>query len=208
MLYLASKSPRRRELLSRLGTDFRLLDIDVPEHRGSGEPAREYVRRVAREKAGAGLLEVMTVPNALVLGSDTEVVLDDRVFGKPADAQAATAMLRSLSGCTHEVVSAVSLVSAGCEAQAVSVSQVTFGDLDEATIAAYVATGEWQGKAGGYAIQGAAQAFIAHLSGSYSGVMGLPLYETAQLLRDFGQAVPLHSDADGADSETDKEQTR
>ncbi len=193
MLYLASKSPRRRELLSRLGADFRLLDINVPEHRGAGEPAQDYVRRVAREKAGAGLLQVVAVPDALVIGSDTEVVLDDYVFGKPTDADAAATMLRRLSGCTHDVVSAVSLVSAGREAQVVSISQVTFGELDDAMIAAYLATDEWQGKAGGYAIQGAAQAFIAHLSGSYSGVMGLPLYETAQLLRGFGHAVQPHA---------------
>ncbi len=201
MLYLASKSPRRRELLSRLGADFRLLDINVPEHRGPGEPAQDYVRRVAREKAGAGLLQVVAVPGALVLGSDTEVVLDDHVFGKPAGAEDAAAMLRRLSGCTHDVVSAVSLVSAGREAQVVSVSQVTFGELDEAMIAGYLATGEWRGKAGGYAIQGAAQAFIAHLSGSYSGVMGLPLYETARLLRGFGHAVEAQAakaDIDGA----------
>lgn len=193
MLYLASKSPRRRELLSRLGADFRLLDINVPEHRGAGEPAQDYVRRVAREKAGAGLLQVVAVPDALVIGSDTEVVLDDYVFGKPTDADAAATMLRRLSGCTHDVVSAVSLVSAGREAQVVSISQVTFGELDDAMIAAYLATDEWQGKAGGYAIQGAAQAFIAHLSGSYSGVMGLPLYETAQLLLGFGHAVQPHA---------------
>lgn len=197
MLYLASKSPRRRELLSRLGTDFRLLDIDVPEHRGPGEPAQDYVRRVAREKAGVGLLQVMAVPDALVIGSDTEVVLGDHVFGKPSDADAAAAMLRLLSGCTHDVVSAVSLVSAGREAQVVSISQVTFGDLDEPLIAAYLCTDEWRGKAGGYAIQGAAQVFIAHLSGSYSGVMGLPLYETAQLLRGFGHDVRPGAICDG-----------
>ncbi len=201
MIYLASKSPRRRELLSRLGIDFRLLDIDVPEQRAPGEPPRDYVCRVARAKAGAGLLQVVAVPGALVIGSDTEVVLDDHVFGKPTDAAAAAGMLRRLSGCTHDVVSAVSLVSAGREAQVVSVSQVTFGELDDARITGYLATGEWQGKAGGYAIQGAAQAFIAHLSGSYSGVMGLPLYETAQLLRGFDHATPLRAaraDADPA----------
>lgn len=190
MLYLASKSPRRRELLSRLGLAFDVLAIDIPERRGPDEPAQDYVRRLAREKAGAGLLEVVAVDDALVMGADTEVVLENDVFGKPVDADAAGAMLRRLSGRTHEVITAVSLVSAGREAQVASVSQVTFGDLDAAIIDAYLATNEWQGKAGGYAIQGAAQAFIANLSGSYSGVMGLPLFETAGLLRGFGRAVP------------------
>ena len=182
MLYLASQSPRRRELLARLGQPFATLDLDVPEQRQPGEPPEAYVRRVAREKAGAGLLQVMTNPAARVLGADTEVVLGDEVFGKPANAADAAAMLRRLAGRTHQVVSAVSLVSAAREAQVVSVSQVTFGVLGDAAIAAYVDGGEWQGKAGAYAIQGSAQVFVAHLSGSYSGVMGLPLYETAQLL--------------------------
>jgi MAF protein len=186
MLYLASQSPRRRELLARLGQPFAALDIDVPEQRQPGEPPEDYVRRVAREKAGAGLLQVMAIPGARVIGADTEVVLDDEVFGKPADAADAAAMLRRLSGRTHRVVSAVSLVSAAREAQVASVSEVTFGALDEAAIAAYLGTGEWQGKAGAYAIQGSAQAFVAHLSGSHSGVMGLPLYETARLLEGFG----------------------
>jgi len=185
MLHLASKSPRRRELLGRLGLDFGILDLDIPEQRGPGEAPVEYVRRVAREKAGAGLLRVAAVPGAVVLGADTEVILDDHVFGKPRDAADAVAMLRRLSGQTHEVVSAVSLVSAAREAQAVSVSEVTFGELSDDDIAAYVATGEPMGKAGAYAIQGGGEAFIRRLSGSYSGVMGLPLYDTARLLRQF-----------------------
>lgn len=182
MLYLASQSPRRRELLARLGQPFAALDIDVPEQRQPGEPPEDYVRRVARDKAGAGLLQVMAIPGARVIGADTEVVLDDTVFGKPAVATDAAAMLRRLSGRTHRVVSAVSLVSAARESQVVCVSEVTFGNLDETAIAAYLEGGEWRGKAGGYAIQGSAQAFVAHLSGSHSGVMGLPLYETARLL--------------------------
>lgn len=189
MLLLASRSPRRRELLDRLGPAFDLLEIDVPERREAGEAAADYVRRVAREKAGAGLLQVAAVPDAVVLGADTEVILDDHVFGKPRDAHDAAAMLRRLSGQTHEVVSAVSLLSAGREAQAVSVSQVTFGPLSEAQIAAYVATGEPMGKAGAYAIQGGAEAWVRHLSGSYSGVMGLPLFETRALLAQFGLEV-------------------
>jgi nucleoside triphosphate pyrophosphatase len=186
MLHLASQSPRRRELLSRLGLAFGVLDIDVAEQRAPTEAPEDYVRRVAREKAGAGLLQVMHVPDALVIGADTEVVLDDEVFGKPADATAAAAMLRRLSGRTHRVLSAVSVVSAGRELQALSESEVSFAELDDAMIDAYVASGEPEGKAGGYAIQGVAQRFIPRLAGSYSGVMGLPLFETAQLLQAFG----------------------
>lgn len=186
MLHLASRSPRRSELLARLGVEFGVLDLDVPEHREPGEPAEEYVRRVAREKAGAGLLEVMSVPGAVVLAADTEVILGDEVFGKPRDAADAAAMLRRLSGRTHQAVSVVWLVSAAREAQAMSVSDVTFAPLAEDDIAAYLGTGEWEGKAGAYAIQGRAQAFIARLDGSFSGVMGLPMYETSRLLREFG----------------------
>lgn len=186
MLYLASKSPRRAELLARLGVDFRVLDVDIPERRQPGEPAQEYVRRVAREKAGAGLLTVMAVPDAVVLGADTEVILDDEVFGKPRDSDDAAAMLRRLSGRTHQAVTAVSLVSAGREAQAVSISEVSFAELGKEEIAAYLATGQAEGKAGAYGIQGAAERFVRHLSGSYSGVMGLPLHETSRLLKTFG----------------------
>lgn len=186
MLHLASRSPRRAELLTRLGLDFGVIDLDLPEHQDAGEAAPEYVRRVAREKAGAGLLQVVAVPGALVLGADTEVILDGDVFGKPADAEDAAAMLRRLSGRTHEVITAVSVVSAGREAQAVSPSLVTVAALDDNAIAAYLASGEWQGKAGAYAIQGRFESHIQHLSGSFSGVMGLPMFETARLLREFG----------------------
>jgi septum formation protein len=186
MLHLASQSPRRQELLRQIGVDFGVLQVDVPEVRQPGEPPEDYVSRVAREKAGAGLLKVMASPGAVVLGADTEVVLDDEVFGKPADAADAAAMLRRLSGRTHRVVSAVWLVSASREAHALQVSEVVFATLDEARIAAYIATGECFGKAGAYAIQGRAAAFITRLSGSHSSVMGLPLHETAMLLRQFG----------------------
>ena len=190
MLHLASKSPRRSELLARLGLPFGVLELDIPEQRQPGEPDEDYVRRVAREKAGAGLLKVVSVPGAIVLGADTEVILDDEVFGKPIDAADAAAMLRRLSGRTHQAVSAVSLVSAARESQALSVSEVTFAPLDEVIIDRYLASGEWEGKAGAYAIQGLAATFIAHLSGSQTGVMGLPLYETSRLLRDFGAFEP------------------
>ncbi len=198
MLYLASKSPRRAELLARLGLDFGLLDIDVPEHRAPGEPAEDDVRRVAREKAGAGLLQVVGVRDAAVLGGDTEVVLDDEVFGKPRDEADAAAMLRRLSGRTHRVISALSLVSASREAQAVSFSEVTFAPLTGEDLSEYLASGEWRDRAGAYAIQGRAHAFISHLSGSYSGVMGLPLFETSRLLKEFGiKAKTLDTDRIG-----------
>jgi septum formation protein len=186
MLYLASQSPRRAELLTRLGLRFSVLVLDIVEQREPSEQPQAYVRRVAREKAGAGLLQVMSSPGAVVLGADTEVVLDDEVFGKPVDAADASAMLRRLSGRTHQVVSAVSLVSADREGQAVSVSEVEFARLDQEDIASYVASGECMGKAGAYAIQGSAERFVKHLSGSFSGVMGLPLHETSQLLKTFG----------------------
>lgn len=186
MLYLASQSPRRRDLLSQLGLQFGLLDVDVPEQRLPGEPPETYVSRVAREKAGAGLLSVVANPSAVVLGADTEVVLDDVVYGKPADADDAARMLAQLSGRTHRVISTVWLVSAGRELHATSLSEVSFEELTPERIAAYVATGDCFGKAGAYAIQGRAGAFVSHLSGSFTGVMGLPLHETARLLRGFG----------------------
>jgi septum formation protein len=186
MLHLASKSPRRRELLARLGVDFGLLDVDVPELRAPGESPEGYVARVAREKAGAGLLRVVAVPGAVVLGSDTEVVLDDEVFGKPADAAQAEAMLRRLSGRTHRVLTAVSVVSAGREESATVATDVTFATLSDDDIADYVGSGEPMDRAGAYAIQGGAERFIGRIAGSYSGVMGLPLHETAGLLRGFG----------------------
>lgn len=186
MLYLASQSPRRRQLLDQLGVAHGVLEVDVPEHREPGEPPADYVSRVAREKAGAGLLKVVAAPGALVLGGDTEVVLDDEVFGKPRDDADAAAMLRRLSGRTHQVLSSVWLVAADREVQAMSVSDVAFAELDEAHVARYVATGEWAGKAGAYGIQGIAETFVERLAGSHSGVMGLPLRDTARLLAGFG----------------------
>jgi septum formation protein len=184
-LFLASQSPRRRELLRQIGRGFDVLDVDVPERREPNETPEDYVSRVAREKAGAGLLQVAAVHDAVVIGADTEVVLDDEVFGKPADALDAAAMLRRLSGRTHRVLSAVWCVSAGREEHALSVSTVEFAPMAEADIAAYVATGEAFGKAGAYAIQGHAAAYISRLDGSHSAVMGLPLHETSLLLRRF-----------------------
>ncbi|MHC9013195.1 Maf-like protein [Stenotrophomonas rhizophila] len=185
MLYLASRSPRRNELLARLDRPFRALDLDVPEHRAADESAADYVQRVAADKARAGLALVAEDPEAVVLGSDTEVVLDGRVFGKPVDAADACSMLRTLSGRTHQVMTAVALVAAGREQGVLVVSEVTFAAIDEDRIAAYVASGEPMDKAGAYAIQGGAERYIRHLVGSYSGVMGLPLQQTEQLLQTF-----------------------
>ena len=185
MLYLASQSPRRRQLLEQIGVDFRIVDVDVPELRALGESPRDYVSRVAREKARAGLA-VLEDYGAAVLGADTEVVLGDEVFGKPDDAEDAARMLGRLSGRVHEVVSTIWLVTRKGEWSDTSLSRVTMPNLDQPTIAAYIATGEPFGKAGAYAIQGRAAAFVARLDGSHSGVMGLPLHETAQLLRRLG----------------------
>ncbi len=186
-LFLASQSPRRRELLEQIGVRYELLDVAVHEQVLPGEPALDYVRRVAREKAGAGLMKVAAIANALVLGADTEVVLGARVFGKPADAIEAAEMLAALSGRRHQVMSAVALLSAGREEELVCVTEVQFAELSEHDIGQYLATGEWRGKAGAYAIQGWAARFIERIDGSYSAVMGLPLFETANLLRRFEQ---------------------
>ena len=187
MIFLASQSPRRRQLLAQLGHDFGVLDVEVPEEPLPGEPPEEYVRRVAREKAGAGLLQVAATPGEIVVAGDTEVVLGDEVFGKPRDDADACAMLAKLAGRTHRVISTVYVVDAGREQEATSISEVTFAPLDAVAIGAYVATGEPKGRAGAYAIQGRAAAFIERLTGSYTGVMGLPLFETARLLRMFGK---------------------
>lgn len=185
-LVLASRSPRRRQLLEQIGVAFETVDVDVPEQPAEGESPHEYVRRVARDKARAGLAALSDPDTGWVLGADTEVVHNGRVFGKPEDDAQAAAMLSRLAGSQHQVISCLWLVSCGHEYDASCVSHVSMAPLDEARIMAYVATGESRGKAGGYAIQGQAAAFITHLSGSYSAVMGLPLFETAELLRRCG----------------------
>ena len=197
MLYLASRSPRRRELLARLGVAFQSLDLDVPERRRADETPVSYVRRVALEKAQAGLCLVTGQdPAAVVLGSDTEVVLDGRVFGKPSNCADAVTMLQALSGRTHQVITAVALVAARREPARVEVvSHVHFATLSAAQIAAYVESGEPMDKAGAYAIQGGGERFVVRLEGSVSAIMGLPLHHTEQLLAAFAatgvaQAAP------------------
>lgn len=188
MIYLASASPRRHELLSQLGLEFEAMPSNIPEERRARESPAEYVTRVARDKARyvAGLVKARELPAHPVLGADTEVVLDGEIFGKPRDRGHGMEMLRRLGGRTHEVLSAVCLIHEDREHAALSVSRVTFAPLTGAEIAQYWETGEPAGKAGAYAIQGKAAAFIARLEGSYSGVMGLPLHELAALLKQIG----------------------
>lgn len=170
-------------MLEQLGLKFGTLSVNVAETRAPGETPQEYVRRVALDKAVAGLTQLGGAEDAVVIGADTEVVLDDHVFGKPADSAQAMEMLGRLSGRTHRVLCAVWCLSARRKEGELSVSEVSFAPLTSDQIATYVATGESLDKAGAYAIQGRAAAFIRRLSGSYSGVMGLPLFETASLLK-------------------------
>jgi septum formation protein len=191
-IYLASRSPRRRELLAQIGVRFHLLlfrdrpgeAVDVDESTFGGEAADAYVERMARTKAEVGWQRMVqrNLPRAPVLSADTTVALDGKIFGKPNDREDAAAMLGTLSGTTHEVLTAVALKSDDFLHSVVSRSEVKFKTLTPAEIAAYVESGECDDKAGAYAIQGRAARFIVELRGSYSGVMGLPLYETAQLL--------------------------
>lgn len=183
-LVLASTSPRRRELLSQIGVAFDTLSIEVDESPWEGESAEVYVARVAAEKSLQGQGKAgLAFP---VLGADTEVVLNGEVLGKPQDQNHGLQMLRRLSGEEHRVLSAVSLRMNDRHWQALSISTVRFRPLADEEILAYWATGEPWDKAGAYAIQGIGAVFISHLQGSFSGVMGLPIYETAQLLRNVG----------------------
>lgn len=187
-IYLASQSPRRRELLQQIGICFDVVQVDINEDRQSAEAPVQLVERLALDKARAGWRQrgQQGVP---VMGADTIVVLAGDILGKPADRDAAEAMLARLSGQTHEVMTAVALVNAEQQGLRLSVSHVTFRQTSLAERQAYCATGEPDDKAGGYAIQGHAAVFIENLQGSYSGVMGLPLFETADLLREF--AIPV-----------------
>jgi septum formation protein len=185
-LTLASQSPRRRELLERLGLELEVRPAHADEAVHPGEPARAYVQRVAREKARA-------VPGDLVLGADTAVVLAGEVLGKPADGADAARMLRALSGSSHEVLTAVCLrrgAAPPLELEAVVATEVDFAPLSEAEIAWYVASGEPLDKAGAYALQGAGGVFVRAVRGSVSNVIGLPLSETAALLRRAGLPLP------------------
>ena len=193
-IYLASQSPRRRQLLEQLGVAYQLLlpdldeDSEALEAVHANEAPAAYVERVTQLKLDAALLRLKRrgLPAAAILCSDTTVACGRTIFGKPADETDACHMLSELSGRTHRVLTAVALGSARKRAQVLSISRVTFASLTAAQIRHYVSSGEPMGKAGAYAVQGRAAAFISHLSGSYSGIMGLPMYETAALLRSFG----------------------
>lgn len=201
MIYLASRSPRRRELLMQIGVKFEPLlfregtrqDDDTDEAVRDGEQPDDYVRRVTQLKAEAAWKRV-TMRRGLqrkpVLAADTTVALAAEILGKPVDRADAERILRTLSGTQHRVLTAVGVAFENRLEMAESESLVTFAPLDEARIAAYVQSGEPFDKAGAYAIQGRAGAFVSRLEGSYTGVMGLPLYETAELLRKFGIVVP------------------
>ena len=193
-IYLASQSPRRRQLLDQLGVAYQLLlpdleeDSEALESVHSNEAPAAYVQRVTQLKLDAALLRIKRrgLPAAPVLCSDTTVACGRSILGKPADETDACRMLSELSGRTHRVLTAVALGTARKRAQVLSISRVTFASLTAAQIRHYVGSGEPMGKAGAYAVQGRAAAFISHLSGSYSGIMGLPMYETTALLRSFG----------------------
>lgn len=187
MIHLASASPRRQELLRQLGMKFEVMASNLDEAREPQETPEQYVLRVARDKARHVAAQLHgRDPSAVVLGADTEVVLDDDVLGKPRDRAHGLAMLQRLQGRTHEVLTAVVLRRGEQEWSALSRSRVTFDAMMPAEIEQYWATGEPADKAGGYAIQGRGAAYIVRLEGSYSGVMGLPIFETAQLLRQAG----------------------
>ena len=195
-IYLASKSPRRRELLRQIGIEFEILmlcegdvrDGAVSEIVLPGEAPEDYVARVAREKAesGAGAVLWRKLPQRPVLASDTTVTLDGLILGKPANMEDAVSTLKLLSGCTHQVLTSVAVMANGQMFEAMQRSEVTFGELSEHTLRAYCALSEPYDKAGGYAVQGYAAQFIERITGSYSGIMGLPLFETTQLLQKAG----------------------
>ena len=198
-VYLASKSPRREELLRQLGIEFTSLQLraspgrerDIVEVAHDAEPALHYVERIARTKAAIGWQRMLQrgLSHRPVLGADTEVVLDGAIFGKPRDAADAVRMLVLLSARTHHVLTAVALCWEQQTVAEISTSAVTFRDIGRDEIERYVATGEPFDKAGAYAVQGRAASFASRIEGSYSGIMGLPLYETAQALARIGFPV-------------------
>jgi septum formation protein len=187
MIYLASLSPRRCELLDQIKVNYQQIAVSVDETPYPQEPAPDYVRRLALTKARVGRLAVSTP--CPVLGADTVIVYDKQLLGKPVDDDEASRMLRVLSGRKHQVMTAVAVVTPTREKVRLNISRVHFRRLSEADIQAYIKTGEPLDKAGSYAIQGLASIFIKRIEGSYSGVMGLPLYETANLLTEMGIKV-------------------
>lgn len=180
-VYLASTSPRRQELLRQMGVQFEVIAIDIDETPIADETALAYVQRMAIAKAQAGWV-ASPQPHRPVIAADTAVVASGQILGKPHDDKAAKAMLTLLSDRTHQVMSSVAVVMNGQVRCQTSINEVTFASLDKDMIAWYIATGEGRDKAGSYAVQGLAAMWIEHISGSYSGIMGLPLRETYQLL--------------------------
>jgi septum formation protein len=186
LIYLASASPRRSALLDQIGVTHRVQPVDVDETARGGEPPDEYVRRLAVLKAETLWQKLAAAQRQAVLGADTAVVLDDEILGKPRDEQDCVRMLNLLSARTHQVFTAVALrASDGCQSR-VNVSDVTFRTLADDEIRRYWRSGEPADKAGAYAVQGRAALFIERIAGSYSGIMGLPLFETGQLLAAIG----------------------
>jgi len=189
LIYLASASPRRSLLLDQIGVLHRVAPVDIDETRRERESPADYVSRLAVEKATTLWNRLADRDRIPVLGSDTTVALGEEIFGKPEHRDEGIAMLRRLSARTHRVFTAVALYSLqGCEVR-LSISEVTFGTLSDADCDAYWRSGEPLGKAGGYAVQGRAAAFITRIAGSYSGIMGLPLCETAELLKKIGWRI-------------------
>lgn len=186
-LYLASKSPRRRELLQQIGVLHEVIDADVLEVPRTQESPSDYVQRLAREKAEAGYASVkrLQLDTKPVLGADTIVVINNEILEKPRDAAHAAIMLRKLAGATHQVMTAVAMVSEDKQAIKLSVTDVVFRALDQSEIAAYWHTGEPRDKAGGYGIQGLGAVFVQQIRGSYTGVVGLPIEQTLELLQEF-----------------------
>ena len=182
-LYLASKSPRRHELLKQIGVEFEIINVDIDETWDEREIARDYVFRLALEKARAGKTKITADNNALVLAADTAVVIDNVILGKAENKEDAARMLHLLSGRTHHVYTSIALISSNEEMTSLNTSRVSFKPLSENEIKTYCISGEPSGKAGAYAIQGKAGAFIERIEGSYSGIIGLPLYETWQLIQ-------------------------
>lgn len=191
-IYLASRSPRRGELLGQIGVTFEVLPSDVDESVLPDEAPEHYVLRLAREKAQVCVrrLQEQGLPLRPVLAADTTVCIDGMILGKPEDDRDAAAMLRHMADRWHAVHTAVALADGARIEVALSSTQVEMAPLTDAEIAAYVATGEPRDKAGSYGIQGLAGAFIRRIEGSYTGVMGLPVYETALLLKKFGVHLP------------------
>lgn len=183
---LASASPRRRELLEQIGVRAIVQSVDIDESRKPGEPVKEYVQRLAMEKAERGFATIKNSQKLPVVGSDTIVVIDGIVLGKPEDRQQAKEMLQQLSGQIHTVLTSVAIVTEDKKVIDTSSSEVLFNKLELQEIEDYVATGEADDKAGSYAIQGLAAQFVKNLNGSFSAVMGLPLFETVQLLKQCG----------------------